>query len=116
MRFIALISLFVLICYSTALSLVPGLQQAHAGKFLKTPTNNDHSFLFLAGFCPMHVMTCSIYCPPTPISDIALFPRQIGGCKADSECAADEKCCRPACGCTNRCAKAVAKPGFQALP
>ncbi|CAF1109569.1 unnamed protein product [Adineta ricciae] len=95
MRFLALISLVVLICYSTALSLVPDLQQAHAG------------------FCPMHTVMCAIYCPPTAIS---LFPRQIGGCRADNECAAEEKCCRPACGCTNRCTKSVAKPGFQKFP
>ncbi|UJR29310.1 hypothetical protein I4U23_010524 [Adineta vaga] len=94
MRFLALISLVVLICYSTALSLVPDLQAAHVG------------------FCPMHIMTCAIYCPPNPIS-LILSPRQIGGCRADNECDADEKCCRPACGCTNRCTKAVAKPGFQ---
>ncbi|CAF1390692.1 unnamed protein product [Adineta ricciae] len=113
MRFLALISLVVLICYSTALSLVPDLQQAHAGKYLETSTKNDHSFVLLAGFCPMHTVMCAIYCPPTAIS---LFPRQIGGCRADNECAAEEKCCRPACGCTNRCTKSVAKPGFQKFP
>ncbi|CAF3631326.1 unnamed protein product [Rotaria socialis] len=64
-----------------------------------------------AGYCPMHMMACAIYCPPASLN--LLFPRQFDGCKSDSACGSDEKCCKPACGCTNKCIKAVEKPGFQ---
>lgn len=58
------------------------------------------------------MMQCAIYCPPG-INPNLLVAEKMNGCTRDSECAIDEKCCRPACGCTNRCTKALEKPGFQ---
>lgn len=60
------------------------------------------------------MVICAIYCPPDSIN--LLFPRQINGCRRDTDCASDEKCCRPACGCTNRCTKALEKPGLNNFP
>ena len=63
----------------------------------------------------MHMMACAIYCPPASLISFDLMsPKQLNGaCTRDNECGSDEKCCKPACGCTNRCAKALEKPGFQ---
>jgi hypothetical protein len=60
----------------------------------------------------MHAMMCAIYCPPASIDVLTQNQINNGGCTRDAQCGADEKCCRPACGCTNRCAKALEKPGF----
>ncbi len=58
----------------------------------------------------MHRFICAIACPHRPVDLEA--PKPINGCTSDSHCASDEKCCRPACGCTNKCVKALEKPGF----
>lgn len=62
----------------------------------------------------MHKMICHVYCRPTPIDPLA--PKPINGCTSDNHCATDEKCCKPACGCTNKCTKALEKPGFANSP
>ncbi|CAF1088607.1 unnamed protein product [Rotaria sordida] len=95
MRFLAILLLVVFSCFSAEALRKRDLQRAHAG------------------YCPMHMMMCAIYCPPNQIN--LMDARQINGCTRDSQCAADEKCCRPACGCTNKCTKTVAKPGFDIL-
>ncbi len=58
----------------------------------------------------MHRFICAIACPHIPIDPES--PKPINGCTSDSHCATDEKCCKPACGCTNKCVKALDKPGF----
>jgi len=62
----------------------------------------------------MHRMICNVYCPPVSVNLVA--PKQIDGCTIDSQCSLDEKCCKPACGCTNKCTKALEKPGFESFP
>ncbi|CAF0869041.1 unnamed protein product [Rotaria sp. Silwood1] len=92
MRLLAILLLVVLSCFSAEALKKREVQLAHAG------------------YCPMHMMICAVYCPPNLN---LILSRQLNGCTRDSECAGDEKCCRPACGCTNRCTKALDKPGFQ---
>ncbi len=58
----------------------------------------------------MHRMICHVYCPPASVN--LGSPKPVDGCTSDSHCASDEKCCKPACGCTNKCVKALEKPGF----
>lgn len=57
----------------------------------------------------MHKFICMIYCPPATVDSLI---RKGNGCLGDNECGSDEKCCQPACGCTKKCTKALAKPGF----
>ncbi|CAF2521707.1 unnamed protein product [Rotaria sp. Silwood2] len=95
MRLLAILLFVVLSCFSAEALKKRQLQQAHAG------------------YCPMHMMMCAVYCAPNFLNLQA--SRQTNGCARDSECAVDEKCCRPACGCANRCTKALEKPGFQKL-
>ena len=59
----------------------------------------------------MHMMHCNVMCLRPPINSINRTQVN-NGCTRDNECGADEKCCRPACGCTNKCVKALEKPGF----
>jgi hypothetical protein len=59
----------------------------------------------------MHRFICQIACRPVPVDLSA--PKPINGCTLDNHCALDEKCCKPACGCTNKCTKALEKPGFE---
>lgn len=61
----------------------------------------------------MHKIMCAIYCPPG--LDRLIAGKETNGCTRDNQCASDEKCCRPACGCINKCTKALEKPGFDAL-
>ncbi len=58
----------------------------------------------------MNTMVCAIICPPNGFSLFGLKPAN--GCRRDSDCASDEKCCRPTCACINKCTKALEKPGF----
>ncbi len=58
----------------------------------------------------MHKIMCDVYC--LPVSVDLLVPKPINGCTRDSHCALNEKCCKPACGCTKKCTKASEKPGF----
>jgi hypothetical protein len=59
----------------------------------------------------MHLMHCNVYCRRVPITS-SPSTQLNNGCTNDSECDTNEKCCKPACGCTNRCVKALEKPGF----
>ncbi|CAF0728531.1 unnamed protein product [Adineta steineri] len=97
MRFFAILILAVLACFSAGALVAPELV---APQLVQVHRGN----------CPMHGMICNIYCPPTSL--LTMVPRQEDGCTKDSECATDEKCCKPSCGCTHRCAKATTTPQF----
>ena len=72
------------------------------------------NFALLLRSCPIHMFHCAIYCPPTMFDPSK--PAAPGSCRRDQECGAEEKCCRPACGCSNRCTKAVINDGFLSFP
>ncbi|CAF0893883.1 unnamed protein product [Adineta steineri] len=79
-----------------------GLVYFSATALVTSDPEQDHS-----GSCPTYAMMCAIYCPRTSL--VTMAPGQTNGCTSDSECASDEKCCKPACGCTNKCVKATIK-------
>ncbi|CAF0858760.1 unnamed protein product [Adineta steineri] len=89
MRFLVILILVGLVCFNTK-ALTP------------LEPEQDHS-----GSCPTYAMMCAIYCSRTSRS--IMTPEKTNGCTRDSECASDEKCCKPACGCTNKCVKATTK-------
>lgn len=111
MRFLAILLLLTLSYLSAEALEEQQLQEDHAGKFMRISWNKKkEEYYFSIGYCPMHKMICMIYCPPDSINSLA--QRMNNGCNADNECAVDEKCCKPACGCTHKCTKALEKPGF----
>lgn len=64
----------------------------------------------ISGYCPVHMFQCAIYCPPATID--LMYSQTVGGCRTDDQCSLDEKCCAPACGCVNKCVKALSSPSW----
>ena len=115
MRCFIFICFLALFCFGVDALRKRQLQSTHVGKYTNfskqyNDTISNLSFIYLKGYCPFYPVHCAIYCPPSTIDMI--LSTTSNGCRKDNECALDEKCCPPACGCTNKCVKALQNPGW----
>ena len=112
MRFLSILLVVVFAYISVSALEKPQLQRAHAGKL--EITSSKIKDCLLIGYCPMHMYVCHVYCVPASL--LTITPKPPGACTRDTDCNSDEKCCKPACGCTNKCTKASDTNGFPKLP